>query len=283
MTDANRQPSFLTVAGLLVVMALSLSFDQHVSSANGQAGSKEQQPAVPDTVILELFTSQGCSSCPAADRLLRRLGTKQMIDGVTVIPLAFHVDYWNYIGWTDPFSSKEWSERQERYALAFGLTTLYTPQLVINGRHELVGSDERRVRHAIPVAAATGSAALLDLTIDPETLAGGPLRVELRTRLDEDLAADRVEAILVVFENGLVTPVKSGENAQRTLRNEFVVRKLFRVFELPGSTGGKRKKAVDLELDPDWKPSNLGIAAFLQDPESLVIHGASAIFLKDYL
>jgi hypothetical protein len=86
-------------------------------------------------IIIELFTSQGCSSCPPADRLLKRLAGDPR-----VIPLSFHVDYWNYIGWTDPFSSKRWSERQQGYARAFRSNRIYTPQLVVSGRTGASGS-----------------------------------------------------------------------------------------------------------------------------------------------
>ncbi|MGH9465120.1 MAG: DUF1223 domain-containing protein, partial [Thermoanaerobaculia bacterium] len=104
-------------------------------------------------VLLELFTSQGCSSCPPADRLLSRLAAARGSEPV-VVPLAFHVDYWNHIGWEDPFSQGRWSARQRAYALAFGRDGVYTPQLVVDGTEELVGSDERAVRRAIERAAA---------------------------------------------------------------------------------------------------------------------------------
>jgi len=86
--------------------------------------------------VLELFTSEGCSSCPPADRLLPQLASA----GSNVIPLSFHVDYWNHLGWTDPFSKAEFSERQRKYGERFRLESIYTPQLVINGQYELVGS-----------------------------------------------------------------------------------------------------------------------------------------------
>ena len=93
-------------------------------------------------VVLELFTSQGCSSCPSADRVLSKY---VIANQPNVFPLAFHVDYWNYIGWKDPFSKAQYSEKQREYAKNFNSTSVYTPQLVINGKHELVGSSESKI------------------------------------------------------------------------------------------------------------------------------------------
>jgi len=127
-----------TVALVLFVVG---GFSAHAAgSMSANAGSS--------AVIVELFTSQGCSSCPPADRVLSALG-REKSDGVTIIPLAFHVDYWNSIGWADPFSSSRWSARQNAYAAALHSSQVYTPQLLVNGRAQFVGSDEQRIRAEI--------------------------------------------------------------------------------------------------------------------------------------
>src|SRR5687767_14525236 len=110
---------------------------------------QSQTPRAGDTpVVVELFTSQGCSSCPSADALLRRIAADPKLRG-KVIPLAYHVDYWNHLGWRDPFSSREWSQRQGDYVRAMKLSSAYTPQIVVNGVREMVGSNSFQVYRAI--------------------------------------------------------------------------------------------------------------------------------------
>ncbi|MEO1083852.1 MAG: DUF1223 domain-containing protein [Acidobacteriota bacterium] len=128
------------------------------SAADPDLGITVDAPRGP--VVVELFTSQGCSSCPPADRLFSRL------EG-DVIPLAFHVDYWNHLGWRDPFSDPRWSERQRRYGGTFERGYVYTPQLVVNGRAEAIGSDRRKVRTMLDEAAAQGPRATLELAVEP--------------------------------------------------------------------------------------------------------------------
>src|SRR5262245_60801676 len=113
------------------------------SLAARPAGAGDDPPAAVHPVVVELFTAQGCSSCPPADRLLTELGGN---GGGGIIPLAFHVDYWNHDGWTDPFSSAEWTKRQAAYARRLGLQQVYTPQAVVDGSVELIGSRAPELR-----------------------------------------------------------------------------------------------------------------------------------------
>ena len=216
-------------------------------------------------ILVELFTSQGCSSCPPADRLLSRLAAKQR-----VIALAFHVDYWNYIGWTDPFSSPEWSERQRRYAAAFGSGRIYTPQLVVNGRWEGVGSDPREVEAMLARAQIT-TAADLELEI---TDAEGRLTAHLRTASRRD----GLTAWVAVAESGFATPVGRGENAELTLRNDNVVRRLARVALIETPAGLEAEYRIDLH--PDWDRENLRLVAFLQDPATMHVLAAAQLTLS---
>jgi len=232
-------------------------------------------PADGRTAIVELFTSQGCSSCPPADRLLSKLAQDPRYQG-KVIPLSFHVDYWNYIGWTDPYSSARWSERQKLYAArAFHSNRIYTPQVVVNGRAECVGSQESAVLERIANALAAEPAGRVSLALDPVT-PDGHLRVKLGAKLARAAAAGDLDLWVALVESGLSTSVKAGENASRVLRNDRVVRRFEKAFSLPGAAGAEKSGEVVLGLDKSWKSDGLTVAAFLQDPATLAIHGAAA-------
>jgi len=265
---------FAGVAGLGIV-----TLGASRGAAGGDAPPSPTPPAGP--VVVELFTSQGCSSCPPADRLLTHLGEDKELAG-RVIPLSFHVDYWNYIGWRDPFSSADWSRRQNRYSEAFRLGRVYTPQLVINGKSECVGSEADEVRRRIQEALRATPAGRVALHLDPVVSAAG---ASLKVGVDASLAGGAkvvrdLDLWVALFETDLSTPVGAGENARRTLRNDYVVRRLVRAFQLPAQPGSQRSGEVALALDPAWKRANLGVAAFLQDPVSLAIEGAAAERLR---
>jgi hypothetical protein len=258
----------------LSLAALAAATVSSGGAAPAPGSAPRSAPRSDGPVVVELFTSQGCSSCPPADRLLSRLSEDPALAG-RVVPLSFHVDYWNYIGWQDPFSSERWSDRQKRYARAFGSSRIYTPQLVVNGASECVGSDEQEVRRRISQALAVssaGPAGRIALALAP---AADAVKVKVDARLDGARAPRDLEVWVALWETGLTTPVGSGENARHTLRNDYVVRRFERAFILPAA-GTPRSGELTLKLDPAWKRANLGVAAFLQDPSSLQIAGAAS-------
>ncbi len=207
-------------------------------------------------VIVELFTSQGCSSCPPADELLRRIASDPELRG-RVIPLAYHVDYWNHLGWRDPFSSRAWSQRQYEYVSAMKLSSAYTPQMVVNGARQMIGSSTFEVYRAIEEESRRKAEGSVSVKID-----GNDVVVRATTkRADVDL-------IVVAFENGATTSVERGENSGKTIANDAIVRKLVRAGTLDGT--GVREERIALPLGP-----RMGVAAFLQDGETKRIVAAA--------
>ncbi|HEY9539293.1 MAG TPA: DUF1223 domain-containing protein [Kiloniellaceae bacterium] len=163
-------------------------------------------------VVVELFTSQGCSTCPPADALLTELA-----DQPGVLALSFHVDYWDYIGWEDPFATAEYTERQRDYVAKLGLRYVYTPQMVIDGRRNVVGTNRPEVTRAIEEA--TAAAPIVDVTLDD---AGGG-----RARLTAGTApAEAATVWLITFDDDHDTTIARGENGGRALHNSNVVRAL---------------------------------------------------------
>lgn len=237
-------------------------------------GNAAEKPVAAGVAVIELFTSQGCSSCPPADRLLSQLASDARYAG-KVIPLSFHVDYWNYIGWTDPFSSADFSQRQRAYAQrAFRSHRVYTPQVVVNGREECVGSREDLVRAKVRAALAEVPAARV--TIEPGPAAAGGLPVKVSARLARSPGPGDLELWVALYQDGLETRVGSGENASKSLHNDRVVRRFVKALTLSGAAGAEGSAEVTLKLDRGWKREALGVAAFLQDPKTLAIHGAAA-------
>ena len=126
-----------------------------------------------NAVVVQLFTSEGCSSCPPADELLSKLLQEDVANGVTIIPMSMHVDYWNYLGWRDPYSSPQFSAIQKQYQRVLHTDTIYTPQMVVDGRAEFLGSDRAAAEKAITAAAGTAKA-VVRLQIDPSAKAKAP-------------------------------------------------------------------------------------------------------------
>ena len=201
-------------------------------------------------VLVELFTSQGCSSCPPAEDWLNKEGMGWFKQG-KILPLAFHVDYWNYLGWKDPFSSGDFTERQRVYAQAFASDFLYTPEIVVGGRVGFVGSDASRVREEIGEARKTMAGAL-----QLKKVSHGK---EMEITLPPGLPKQGVKLYLAVFENGLTTQVERGENAGRILTENFVVRRL---VEIPFKSPPLR---TVLPQVGEGDAANLGVAVFAQD------------------
>lgn len=264
----------LVVAAVAVMVASLVPVFLGPRTEAGERAAEGDAPSPhPDrVVVLELFTSQGCSSCPPADRLLSRLGRDPEL-GERVVPLSLHVDYWNRLGWRDPYSAPEWSERQERYARALRARSVYTPQLVVDGKREMVGSNEGLVRDAIRRSLAEPPVGRLAVEVGrPEA---GELPVRVTAELGDRSDGRAHDLMLAVFQTGLETDVPRGENVGRHLANDYVVRRLTRVAEL-GPETPRVEESLRVPVDPEWGTGDLGVAAFLQSSKKLTI-GAAAV------
>ncbi|HET6841664.1 MAG TPA: DUF1223 domain-containing protein [Candidatus Angelobacter sp.] len=214
-------------------------------------------------VVVELFTSEGCSSCPPADALLARLKQQGQQHGVEIIPLGFHVDYWNYLGWKDRFSSRAYSQRQEQYAGAFSINGPYTPQMVIDGQKEFVGSDSSRASGAIADEAGRPQTADVQLA----WVETGKLQVHVTA--PESVAG---EVKLAITEDNLVSSVGSGENGGRTLRHAAVVREFRTLGKL---AHGSFQTEETVSSAKDWKLNDLRYVVFVQQGEKSIEGAAS--------
>ena len=214
--------------------------------------------APPTPVLVELFTSEGCSSCPPADRLLAGMALAPA-DAALVVPLGEHVDYWDDLGWRDRFSSAAYTARQQMYARRFGGDGPYTPQLVIDGRSECVGSDAASARNAIAKAAAQPHGTM---TVNLAASDGPGLRLTLTAKDLPQKTSERADMLVAITENGLRSSVTRGENRGRVLTHAAVVRHLAVVGEAIGSSA---TIARVLTLSPDWQREALHVVAFVQE------------------
>jgi hypothetical protein len=227
-------------------------------------------------VLVELFTSEGCSDCPPADALLERLDRSQPVNGAELIVLSEHVDYWDGIGWKDPYSSHEYSERQNAYAGVFGLGSIYTPQMVIDGTFEFVGSDERRARQAAEEAskaekiAVKVSAAHLDSS---HILA---LHIDV-AQLPASSTAPSADILLAVADERDESHVSGGENGGRTLRHIAVVRSLAKV----GTVDQSGELSRDVKISLDRASANMRLIAFVQEAKTGRIWGVGSARLSN--
>lgn len=228
-------------------------------------------------IVLELFTSQGCSSCPPADRFLRELADDPKW-GDRVIPLSFHVDYWNYLGWKDPFSKGAWTARQGDYVEAMGGATMYTPQIVIHGREDAVGSRFQQVKQALEDQAHNPDAHLIDVSVESLVRGKRSLRGEVKVSGRLPDTPSSYVLVGIAFQKGLSTDIRRGENAGKTLKNDFVVRNLEVLSQLQESTNLDLNKTFTIGLDKGIESDQLGLAVIVQNKQSMEIVGAGVKF-----
>jgi hypothetical protein len=223
-------------------------------------------------VIVELFTSEGCSSCPPADALLQQLVNTQPVAGVQIVALGEHVDYWDQQGWKDRFSSAALTNRQQGYAQALNVESIYTPQMVVDGRVQLVGSDAASARRAIgqELSVPRGT---VTIALEPR---GDRVNVTLNpTGLAPVGRGQHAEVVVAVTEDGLSSDVRRGENHGRVLSHVAVVRQLTTIGD-----AGAGPLQHEILIDPSWRRDRLKVVAFVQESRSRRIMAAGAVALQ---
>ena len=249
-----------------------------------QSGPPPASPADRGLVLVELFTSEGCPHCPEADALLEKMYSEQPIEGAQIIALEEHVDYWDRPAWVDHFSSPAFTARQQNYADAMDLDSLYTPQMVVDGLVEFVGNNAGRARATI---SALGRAPLPAVRIaaapappDAKTAPVGPrVRLEARGLAPATLA----EVYLVLAEDKLFSRVSGGHNAGENWPHSSVARWVRLVGRLPA---GSKELSLIATFEPPqagWRVENLRLIAFVQETESQRIVAVGAAGLADAL
>ncbi len=225
-----------------------------------------QEPANGPFVVVELFSSEGCSSCPAADLLVSKLTAWARETKRPIYPLIFHVDYWNNLGWRDVFSSPQSTQRQYAYARVFKDQGVYTPEMVVNGADAFVGSDQEHLQMDLNRALTNPAGVGLQISLDQQDH-----QVLVHYSVKDYGRGDTLNIALV--QRGLSTDVTAGENAGRTLHHDNVVRE-FQTFSLAQDQG-----QAQVPLDKINDPSQASVIVFVQNPQSMVIEAAQQMDL----
>jgi len=217
-----------------------------------ECSAKSGAQTVP---LLELYTSEGCSSCPPADKWMSSIKTDK------VTPLAFHVDYWDYIGWKDRFSKAEFSDRQRKTAAFGGAGYVYTPQFVMNGR-DFKGWDNSRLNESIE--ATQKFASRTNLSLNAMTEVNGDITLKASAQAVKPADAKDTDVFIALYENKLVSQVKAGENSGRELKHDYVVREFFGAYQI----SNQNEFSKNFTLKPEWKGRDAGAVIFVQNSQT---------------
>jgi hypothetical protein len=240
----------------VVIFGLAFAVGYHTQGISTHAAAPLKRTAV----LVELFTSEGCSSCPPADRVLAQLAEHPLVDGADVIALSEPVDYWNGLGWCDPFSDAQFTARQNEYARAFRHADVYTPQMVIDGQAEVVGSDVRQAIQAVTRAAQKPKGSV---TIGLVSRDRGAVKLQVSVDPIRGVArGESADVFLAVTEDNLSSNVERGENRGRKLAHVAVVRSLSQIGSL--DEAGSFTSAPVVRVARQWKAMDLRAIAFVQ-------------------
>jgi hypothetical protein len=239
-----------------------LAFALNVASGHAAADA----PRTP--VLMELFTSEGCSSCPPVDNWVERIDAAQPVPGAEIIVLSEHVDYWDHDGWKDPFSSASFTDRQKAYVHNLGLSDVYTPQIVVDGAVEVKPSDAQASNASLQKEA---SAAMLGVKLDGVALADGSITGHVQA--DGSAQKKNADVFVALALDKTMTDVLAGENNGHKLTNVAVVKELVKVGKL--EKGRSLDQTFKVKLWPDADPANLRVVAFVQESGEGKVVGAA--------
>ncbi|OMO80441.1 hypothetical protein CCACVL1_12961 [Corchorus capsularis] len=250
----------------------------HAAKTNGTVVEATTPASAEGPIVVELFSSQGCVSSPAAELLLSRLGRGDFQLSAPVIVLAYHVDYWDYMGWKDPYGSSQWTVRQKAYVESLRLDTMFTPQVVVQGRSHCVPNDEDALLSAI-AAAPRFPAPTFQASFERPT--SESLQVTLTGALRTKIDSEGVNIMVALYENGLVNDCPQGENKGKVLSNDFVVRKLEKLCTVKDLTAKKTVSGtITFMLWDGFNSNKCSIAVFVQN-SSHHIFGSQNFQLPD--
>ena len=259
----------LTLFVLLTVVAFAGCAAKAVDKPAEVIPDQVKKETASEPVLIELFTSEGCYSCPPAEALLAKYQKEQPFQNVEAITLAFHVDYWDYIGWKDPYASPLFTQRQRVYDRKFRTGRIYTPQMIIDGEHEFVGSNEKKAKKALKKALKKEKVDIMTSIED------GSLKVSAKgINTDEDTTV-----YLAYAEDDLGSNVTRGENAGKRLNHVAVVRELKGIGRIKPNESSF-ESTVRLNLQEDWKRDNLKLVVFFQQNSTRRVLGVSTMDLS---
>ncbi|KAL8505982.1 hypothetical protein ACS0TY_017002 [Phlomoides rotata] len=246
---------------LLSCLGRRSSDSKHDDKVTADLTTEEQRRCGP--VLVELFSSQGCATSPSAEVLFSRLGRGDFNLDVPLILLAYHVDYWDYMGWKDPFGSSQWTVRQKAYVEALNLDTMFTPQFVVQGRAQCVANEEEALLSCI-AAAPRLSAPTFHATFEKPT--PDSLQVSLTGALKSKVDQEGANVMVALYESGLITNCPSGANKDRVLANDYVVRRLEKLCSVKEISAKKTfSGTVNFSLWEGFNAAKCGVAVFVEN------------------
>ena len=273
----KTRTAWACMAGFGMMWCLMAGAGAHAQPGGPAEKKDDKKPGAGNATgvaVVEVFTSEGCDSCPPADDLAAKIAREAKEQGRSVFVLAMHVDYWDYLGWKDAFAKHEFTVRQREYAGVLGKAGgnggVFTPEMVVNGKAGFNGADSKLAKETIDKAIAGGARFTIEARVG-ERKPGEPVRVRAKVAGDSRW----ITLVAAIVEDGLSTDVKSGENKGKTLRHDRVVRAFAHASVKDGAA------EVELRLPAGVKEGNCRVVVFGQDEKSMVVYGAVEMGLEE--